>query len=81
MKTKYLHQHIKLKAYAKINLTLKVFPKKEDDTKHKVKSLIAIYKHIYDEIFIEPSNRLEVRYFVNNTQIKIPNDIVTKSIK
>jgi 4-diphosphocytidyl-2C-methyl-D-erythritol kinase len=72
---------MRLKAYAKINLILKVFPKEEGDTKHKVNSLIAIYKHIYDEIFIEHSNKLEVRYFVNNTQIKIPNDIVTKSIK
>jgi 4-diphosphocytidyl-2C-methyl-D-erythritol kinase len=72
---------MKIKAYAKVNLNLKVFLKTNKDTKHKIKSLITIYKHIYDEIFIQPSNKTSVTYLVNNKKITIANDVVSKSIK
>jgi 4-diphosphocytidyl-2-C-methyl-D-erythritol kinase len=71
---------MKLKAYAKVNLVLKVAPLVATQTKHQIKSLVAIYKHIYDEIFITSNVKNQVQYLVNDKKIKICNDIVQKAI-
>ncbi|WP_338969753.1 hypothetical protein [Spiroplasma endosymbiont of Labia minor] len=46
---------MKVKAFAKINLTLKVFPKKEKRKLHKIKSIITLVDDLYDTIEIKKS--------------------------
>ncbi|GHU27033.1 hypothetical protein FACS1894152_2950 [Bacilli bacterium] len=69
-----------LKAYGKINLVLKVFPRRQKDAKHKIHSLMILDKTLYDQISITPSETFSITYYNNNKTISINNCVITKSI-
>lgn len=69
-----------IKSYAKINLGLSVLPLKYGQQKHQLKSLFIKVKDFYDEIYINNSNQLQVKYLSENQEIIIENDIVNKAI-
>lgn len=69
-----------IKSYAKINLGLSVFPLKYAQQKHQLKSLFIKVKNFYDEIYINNSNQLQVKYLSENQEIIIENDIVSKAV-
>jgi 4-diphosphocytidyl-2-C-methyl-D-erythritol kinase len=61
----------KLKAYAKVNLILKVFPKQKYESKHKIISLFCLYKPLYDEICVEESKKTNIVYKQNNRSLNL----------
>jgi 4-diphosphocytidyl-2-C-methyl-D-erythritol kinase len=69
-----------LKAYSKVNLILKVFPKQGSLPKHKIQSLMVLDKTIYDQITIIPSDRTTITYYLNNSIIKMRDCTVAKTI-
>ena len=52
---------MKLKAFAKINLCLKVF-KKTNFFKHEIDSVFFLYEKLFDEIIVRKSKKLEIIY-------------------
>ena len=52
---------MKLKAYAKINLCLKVFPK-TTNFKHPIDSIFFLYKKLFDKIIAKKASKLEIIY-------------------
>lgn len=71
---------MKLKAYAKVNLCLKVY-KGVSDAKHRIDSVMCLYKKLYDKISIRKSNELFVLYKENGKDICLSDCIVAKSLK
>lgn len=71
---------MKIKAYAKVNLCLKIYKKTEEE-KHKLDSVLYLCKNIYDVISIKPSNKTSVSYFYKNHQIQVEDCLVTKTLK
>ncbi|GHU33613.1 hypothetical protein FACS1894166_09480 [Bacilli bacterium] len=69
-----------LKAYSKVNLVLKVFPRGQKEIKHKIHSLMILDKTLYDQITITPSETFSINYYNNNKIISISNCAITKSI-
>lgn len=70
---------MKIKAFAKVNLCLKVY-KGLCETKHNIDSIMMIYKKIHDDIFIKKSNELYISYKEKNRDIYIPDCLVSKAL-
>jgi 4-diphosphocytidyl-2C-methyl-D-erythritol kinase len=71
----------KLFAYSKVNFILKVYPKFEQETKHKIHSLFCLYKRLFDEIYIEESNKTTITFKNNTNKIKIDKTKMESVIK
>lgn len=71
---------MKLKAYAKVNLCLKVY-KGVVEAKHRIDSIMCLYKRLYDTIYIKKSSELFVLYKENGRDICLSDCIVAKSLK
>lgn len=71
---------MKLKAYAKVNLCLKIY-KKNDEKKHKLDSVLYLCKNIFDVISIKPSKQTTVSYFYKNHEIQVEDCLVTKTLQ
>ncbi|XQP55834.1 MAG: 4-(cytidine 5'-diphospho)-2-C-methyl-D-erythritol kinase [Mycoplasmoidaceae bacterium] len=71
---------MKLKAYPKVNLCLKVY-KGLSEGKHRIDSVMLLYKKIHDSIYINKSDRLYVFYKDNGKQVSIPDCLVTKALR
>jgi 4-diphosphocytidyl-2C-methyl-D-erythritol kinase len=61
----------KLKAYSKVNLILKVFPKSKKESKHKIHSLFCLHRQLYDEIGIKEDKTNHIIFKKNNKVIDI----------
>lgn len=70
---------MKLKAYSKVNLCLKVFKPIEND-KHKIDSIMFLYKDLFDKIDIKKSSEMFVLYKDHGKQISISDCIVSKAL-
>ena len=64
---------MKIKAYSKVTLALKVYKKMKSESKHQINAVFALYRKIYDEIDIRfaNSNNDNISYFCKNKDIKI----------
>lgn len=71
---------MKLKAYAKVNLCLKVY-KGLEDTKHNIDSVMCLYKKLYDKIWIKKSSELFVFYRENGKQISLSDCSISLALK
>lgn len=73
---------MELKAYSKVTLALRVFPKTNKEKKHKIKGFFALYKKLFDEIIIRPTNLYQdkICYFDNNKKIKLQNCCIKKTL-
>ena len=71
---------MKIKAPAKVNLCLKVY-KGLYESKHKIDSIMVLYKKIHDVITIKKSNDMYICYEDNGKDISLPDCIVSKSLK
>ncbi len=69
-----------IKSYSKINLILKVYPRTNSETKHRIKSLFVLNKNLYDEITIVPSKSNKITYYSDNKKILINNCLIKKAI-
>ena len=70
---------MKIKAYAKINLCLKVF-KKDNESKHQIDSVLLLYKKLFDTIKIKKNKTFSISYFYRKQKIEVENCLVTKTI-
>ena len=69
------------KAYGKINIILKVYKKQENQTKHRIDTIIQISKKFYDKIKINKSDKFCVNYTDDYRQKLSFNDCsVTKAV-
>lgn len=68
---------MKLKAYAKINLCLKVFPK-TTNFKHPIDSIFFLYKKLFDKIKVKKSNKLEIIYKNKNLDYHIEKQLIIR---
>ena len=66
---------MKIKAYPKVNLCLKVY-KGLVETKHKIDSVMFLYKKIYDVIYIKKSFDLCVFYKENGIYDELSKHIL-----
>jgi 4-diphosphocytidyl-2-C-methyl-D-erythritol kinase len=59
---------MKIRAYAKATLVLQVHKKNKNEPKHKINAIFALYKKIYDEIYIKQTTigKDVINYYVNN---------------
>jgi len=73
------HLNMKIKAYAKVNLCLKVY-KGYHESKHKIDSVFYLYKKFYDEITIKPSIVPSVVYESKKKKITISECLVSKTL-
>ncbi len=71
---------MKIKAYAKVNLCLKIF-KTKNKTKHKLDSILYLYKKMYDVVKIKKSKEPKVSYYFNNHLMGLDDCLVTKTLK
>lgn len=71
---------MKLKAYPKVNLCLKVY-KGVTEAKHKIDSVMFLYKKIHDDIYIKKSYDLCVFYKENGRLISLSNCLVSEALK
>lgn len=71
---------MKLKAHAKVNLCLKVY-KGLFETKHKIDSIVFLYRKLFDVISIKKFTDLYILYKENGKDISISNCLVSKSLK
>ncbi|MCQ2956373.1 MAG: hypothetical protein MJ233_00415 [Mycoplasmoidaceae bacterium] len=71
---------MKIKAYPKVNLCLKVY-KEIIDGKHRVDSIMCLYKKMHDTIYIKKSNDLYISYKDNGKEICISDCIVSRSLQ
>ena len=69
-----------IKAYPKINLCLKVY-KGFVEGKHKIDSIMYLYKGIYDLITIKKASDLYILYKDNGKEISISDCLVSKALK
>lgn len=70
------------KAYGKINWILKVFPLEPQASKHKIDSVMQLWKKKYDLIKIKPNTNFEVRYFdQNKKELRIEGCSITKTVE
>ncbi|MDR0674890.1 MAG: hypothetical protein LBF36_01320 [Mycoplasmataceae bacterium] len=60
-----------MRAFAKVNLILKVLPKKKQEIKHRIKSLFCLYPKLYDEIYIKENNTTTISFKYQNKPIQI----------
>ncbi|MCQ2747822.1 MAG: hypothetical protein MJ223_00870 [Mycoplasmoidaceae bacterium] len=71
---------MKLKAYPKINLCLKVY-KGLSSGKHKIDSIVFLYKKIHDTIHIKKANKLSVIYKEGKKYIELSDCLITRSLQ
>jgi 4-diphosphocytidyl-2-C-methyl-D-erythritol kinase len=73
---------MKLKAYSKATLALKVYKKQKREIKHRIHGVFALYRKIYDEIDIKLSSltKDEIQYISNSKKIHIDNCNVQKML-
>ena len=71
---------MKLRAYPKVNLCLKVY-KGFVEGKHNLDSVMYLYKGIYDSITIKKAADLYILYKDNGKEISISDCLVAKSLK
>jgi 4-diphosphocytidyl-2-C-methyl-D-erythritol kinase len=66
---------MQIKAYSKVTPLLKIYKKKQNDTKHRIMGIFGINKTIYDLVKISQSrkNKDEINYFANKKKIRISN--------
>lgn len=69
-----------VKAYSKVNLILKVYKKKQTESKHKIKSLFLLNKTFYDEINIVKSNKLSISYYLESKKTVLKDCLVKKAL-
>jgi 4-diphosphocytidyl-2C-methyl-D-erythritol kinase len=60
-----------MKAYAKVNFILKVFPKTPQETKHKIKSWFCLYPKLYDQVLIRNASKTTIECKYDNQNISI----------
>ena len=70
---------MKIKAYAKVNLCLKIF-KGRIESKHKLDSIFCIYKKLYDTIKITKNNQPVIYYKQHGKLINIGEDLIAKTL-
>ncbi len=68
---------MKLKAYAKVNLGLKVF-KRNNETKHRVDSILYLCNNLYDSIEIQKSKKCTISYFYKHHKISVEECLISK---
>lgn len=71
---------MRIKAYAKVNLCLKVY-KGLYESKHRIDSVMMLYKKVHDVIHIRKSNDMYICYEDNGKDINLSDCIVSKSLK
>ncbi len=71
---------MELKAYPKVNLCLKVY-KEMSESKHKIDSIMCLYKKMHDTIYIKKSNDLYISYKDDGKEIFISDCIVSRSLR
>lgn len=71
---------MKIKAYAKVNLCLKVY-KGVNEAKHRIDSIMCLYPRLYDIIYIKKAREPFVLYKENGKEICLSDCIVAKSLK
>lgn len=70
-----------IKAFAKFNLLLNVLPRKNNEGKHQLQSIMCLdYMH-YDEIVIQPAIAYSIVYYYDDKLISISNDSITAGLK
>lgn len=67
---------MKLKAYAKINLCLKVY-KKTNNFKHQIDSIFFLYKKLHDKIIVHKSKKLIILYKNKNLNYFAEKKLIT----
>jgi len=72
---------MEIKSYAKINLCLKVFKDKRNEKKHQIDSIFYLYKNLFDEIYISPSNSQSIKYIIDGKEQTIPDCLISKTLK
>jgi 4-diphosphocytidyl-2C-methyl-D-erythritol kinase len=70
----------RLKAYSKVNLILKVFPKLKNESKHRIHSLFCLYQSLYDDIQIEESTTTRIVFIRYNKKINIDSTKILLAI-
>jgi 4-diphosphocytidyl-2-C-methyl-D-erythritol kinase len=70
-----------MKAYSKVNLILKVWPKTKGDVKHRIHSVFCLYKHLYDEITIKIAPQTTVTCEFHQQECKIDKTTTLRAIK
>lgn len=70
---------MKIKAYSKINLCLKVY-KGLYDSKHQLDSVVMLYKKLYDVIYIKKSDSLYISYDENGKNMNISDCLIKKAL-
>lgn len=70
---------MKIKAYPKINLCLKVY-KGLHDSKHRIDSVMMLYKKMYDTIYIKKAHDLYISYDDNGKDVCISDCLVSKAL-
>lgn len=71
---------MKLKAYPKVNLCLKVF-KHTTESKHTIDSVLFLYKKMHDTIIIKKAKSFSVKYFYRGKLFQMPNCLVTRTMQ
>lgn len=70
------------KAYAKINWILKIFPKQDNQTKHKIDTVMQLFLSVYDKIKITKSKQFSVNYYITKkAKIHYTDCSITKVIE
>ena len=69
-----------IKAFAKFNLLLNIFPKLSNQSKHQLQSIMCLDLMHYDEIAIKESSKFSINYYQNKHLIMIPNDSITAGL-
>ncbi|XQP54940.1 MAG: hypothetical protein ACOQNV_02275 [Mycoplasmoidaceae bacterium] len=70
---------MKIRAYPKINLCLKVY-KGLQDSKHQIDSVMMLYKKMYDTIYIKKAHDLYISYDDNGKDVCISDCLVSKAL-
>ncbi|MCQ3908539.1 MAG: hypothetical protein MJ200_03150 [Mycoplasmoidaceae bacterium] len=70
---------MKIKAYPKINLCLKVY-KGLYESKHRIDSVMMLYKKMYDSIYIKKAHDLYISYDDNGKDVCISDCLVSKAL-
>lgn len=67
-------------APAKINIGLDVYKLRNNEQKHRLKSIFVLVTKYEDKIVITESKKLEIKYLMQNDMPSIKNDIVLKTM-
>lgn len=70
---------MRIKAYAKVNLCLKVY-KKDETKKHKIDSIFYLYKKLHDSIIIHKHHTLSIVYIYKGKIIRIDDCLIKKAL-